>query len=155
LIASERRREGLTALNAAIIKGSRDDDIVDGVFAAFAFRDAGDGVELLAGWPEDIDSRLREALDEGWWPRHHALHTLEKRGKATDHDRMKVGLLDVEQGNDCSARKVGVALLRKAGRGETALAAVEKLSAQMVSNLCMALDLKATEDAIRRRTKEE
>lgn len=68
---------------------------------------------------------------------------------------MKVGMLDVEQGSDCGARKVGVGLLRRSGRGEVALAAVQKLSSQMASNLCMALDLRPTEDAIRRRTKEE
>lgn len=155
LIASERRREGLTAFKAAVVKGSRDADIVDGVFAAFAFRDAGDGVELLAAWPEDIDDRLRDSLGGGWWLRHHALNALEKRGKATDDDRMKVGLLDVEQGSECGARKVGVGLLRKAGRGEAALSAVQTLSANMASNLCMALDLKPAEDAIRRRTKEK
>lgn len=152
LIALERRRDGLSTLAQARHAGATDDDIVDGVLQAFAFREGADGIELLASWPKNIDGRLREQLGGDWWPRHHALNTLEKRGVATDDDRQKVGLIDVTAG-DCSSRKVGVMLLKKSGRGDEALAAVQGLSFQMASNLCMFSDLKPAEDAIRRRSK--
>jgi hypothetical protein len=43
--------------------------------------------------------------------------------------------------------------LKKAGRGDVALAAVQRLQSQMASNLCMLADLNPAEDAIRRRSK--
>lgn len=152
-IAQERRAQGLDTLLRAVSGGSSDGAILDAAFVAIAHKDGAGAVDIFAAWPQDIDGDLRDQLtSETWWPRHHALNGLEARKKATDDDRQVVALQDVTA-DDCGSRRFGLLLLKRSGKGDEAMAAIEKLGSVMASNLCMALDIKSAEDAVRRRSK--
>jgi serine/threonine protein kinase len=152
-IAQERRAQGLDTLLRAVSGGSDDGDILDASFASIAHKDGAGAVDIFAAWPKDIDGDLRDQLSSAtWWPRHHALSGLEARKKATDDDRQVVALQDVTA-DDCGSRRFGLLLLKRSGKGDEAMAAIEKLGSVMASNLCMALDIKSAEDAVRRRSK--
>ncbi len=150
-VAVDRKASAVALIKAAAAAGSTDDDLVDAAIGALDERDAKDAVTVLAEWKGDINDELRAQLGESWWPRHHALSALEKRDAASDDDRQKVALLDVEAG-DCGSRKFGLVVLKRVGRGPTALAAVRALSENTLGNLCMVVELKGAEDAIRKRS---
>ena len=54
--------------------------------------------------------------------------------------------------DDWGQRRTGLLLLKKAAKGTVALSAVKKLGNDMPRNLCMAFDVGAAEDAIKKRT---
>lgn len=111
-------------------------------------------LSLLEAWPKsaEVDERISTRLDEGWWARHNALLALEKRGVATAGHRTTVGVLDMEDGEDCGRRRYGLMLLKRGGVGQKALDAVREAGARMPDNICLSLELAATERAIERRT---
>ena len=131
-----------------------DDDVLDRALLDFAEKDDAGAVEVVAGWKDDQTRALRRKLDGEWSDRHHALQALEIKKAATDDDRMAVGLLDLEA-PDCPARKIGLQLLKKSGRGTKALTAVKSLGGVNAGNLCLTFDVASAEDAIRKRTNDK
>ena len=138
--------------SALVAEGVTDAEILKAAFVDIEDRQGKDAADVLGAWPADIDAALRAKLSESWWPRHHALNALEARKSATDDDRETVGLQDVTS-SDCASRRFGVLLLKRGGHTEAAERAVAKLKNELPSNLCMAFDLKAAEDAIAKRRK--
>jgi serine/threonine-protein kinase len=136
-------------------RGLDDDDVLALALLDFAEKDDLGAVEVVAAWKDDQTAPLRQLLSSSEWStRHHALAALEIKKAAVDDDRMAVGLLDLEAA-DCSGRKYGLGLLKKSGRGTRALSAVKALGGVSAGNLCLAFDVGATEDAIRRRTNDK
>lgn len=138
------------AYRRALAKGAYDERMLAYALASLDGGEAEPAVELLTGWPEDIQGALRARLDGPWWPRHNALRILELREKATGEDIKRVGLLDLATGKTCGQRRFGLLLLKRSSGGEDALSAVRAAAARMPDNLCMALDLPAVEKALSR-----
>jgi serine/threonine-protein kinase len=149
--AVERRASAMALMRSAVAAGSDDDDIVEAAIVALDDRSAKDAIAILAEWKSDISAELRDQLSGGWWPRHNALQVLDKRGVATDADRQRVALLDVDA-DDCASRRFGLVVLKRSGVGEEAMAAVRALGQNGLANICMAMDLNGAEEAIRRRS---
>lgn len=150
----DRRHKAFATWRDAVAAGSTDEVMRNDAFAALEQKDDKGAEALLTVWPEPIEPELRAMLSSAWSPRHHALDVLEARKTITDDDRQTVALKDVAE-NDCGARKVGLQTLKKVGKGSAAMSAIKALQSNPVANLCMALDLKPAEDAVRRRTNKE
>ncbi len=152
--AQDRRHKAFATWRDAVAAGSTDEVMRNDAFVALEQKDDKGAEALLAAWPEPVESELRALLGAAWSPRHHALDVLEARKTITDDDRQTVALKDIAE-NDCGARKVGLQTLKKVGKGSAAMSAIKALQSNPVGNLCMALDLKPAEDAVRRRTNKE
>ncbi len=147
----DQRKAAFSTWRQAVVAGADDELMLLNAFAAFENKDDKGAEGLLVAWQAPIEPGLRDALRGTWWPRHHALAVLEGRNAATDEDRHAVALKDISEG-DCASRRYGVLALKRFGKGNVAMSAIKQLQNNLANNLCMALDLKPTEDAIRRRT---
>jgi serine/threonine-protein kinase len=153
LQAQKSSAKAFKAFRGAVEKGGRDPAALDVLFEALGAKDHDGAIDVLAAWPDpEIEGRLRDALgDDRWWPRHHALAALEQRKAATEGDRIALGLKDITS-DDCSERRYGLMLLKKHGKGDDVLRAVEALGSDVPRNLCLALDVGPAKDAIRKRS---
>jgi serine/threonine protein kinase, bacterial len=151
-VATGAPKRGFGSLLSAAKMGDADADARDAALAAIGVRDDHGAAELLQAWPnDDINAALSNELDDDrFWQRQHALEILEARTKATDAQRMAVGLRHVTE-SDCDMRRAGLLLLKRSGKGAVALAAIKKLGDQMPANLCMMMDVGAATDAVKRR----
>ncbi len=144
------RKKAWKLLQKPIAAGLDDDDVTDVALEDLADKDDAGAVDALAALKDDKSDDVRGLLDGPYWTRHHALDVLEQKKVATDDERADVGFKDVEE-EDCGQRRMGLWLLKRAGRGPRALSAVKALGSNMPANLCMMLEVRGAEDAIAKR----
>lgn len=150
----DRRKQAFATWRQAVHAGAIDEVMIVDAFAAFEQKADNGAEELLIEWKAPIEPGLRENLVGSWWPRHHALAVLEGRKTATDDDRIGVALIDIGEG-DCASRRYGLLTLKRYGKGSVAMQAIKGLQQNLANNICLMIELKPTEDAVRRRTNKE
>ena len=128
-------------------------DDVNSLFAALDAQEVGDAkrqlIDLPPGRPTQGLARLTR--DGTWWQRHHALAILDARGEGDRVDTQAFAIADLESGSSCARRRMGLVLLRRVGKGDGALVAIDDAQKHMPDNACMLFDLGGAASAVRGR----
>lgn len=143
---------GFAAYHRALKKGAHDELSLNAAIEQMEEERANAAVSYVGKWPDAaIEATLVEMLGSDWWARHNALLALEKRSVATDAQRTSVGVIDVLVGDTCGRRRYGLMILKRAGKGPQALAAINAARGRMPDNDCIADDLDKVERRVRGR----
>jgi len=146
------REAAFAAYHRALKKDAHDELSLAAALEQMEEERANAAVSYLGKWPDPVIAQtLIKMLAADWWSRHNALLALEKRGVATDDLRTSVGVLDVLAGDTCGRRRYGLMILKRAGKGPQALAAITAARARMPDNDCIADDLDKVERRVRSR----
>jgi serine/threonine-protein kinase len=149
----ERDDQALRAYRKAAKGDAHDDRMLENLIVALEAHKAPTAVTILAGWPSSsVEGPLKKALDDdNYYRRRHAAEALEDRG--VEFDQVALGITDLNEAKTCGGRATGLRRLKKHGRAERALKAVQKASKRMPDNLCMVLEFGGAESAIQGRMK--
>ncbi len=111
-------------------------------------------LSVLAAKDSDVVDDLVDLASSGaWWERHHALTILEDIKSGDEVDREAFALQDLEEGDNCPRRRMGLLLLKRFGTSERALEAIDAASATSLENACMFFDIGSAQQAVRARMK--
>ncbi|MDP2341000.1 MAG: protein kinase [Deltaproteobacteria bacterium] len=144
----------VVALVAVLASGDSEADLLMRALEEENASAARSKLSALAAKDGGVVDDLVDLADSGsWWPRHHALAILEGNNAAEKVDREEFAIKDLEEGDNCGRRRMGLVLLKRVGKSERALEAIEKVAAQKLENACMFFEVGGAQSAIRARMK--
>ena len=158
LHALGQHEDAVASWRTAAQMGAIDPRVLETLLTSLAWKHP-NNIEVLTNWPasDDLHGALVQRLThKDWHIRHNSRRLLDERRELGLVDLEPFALVDLASAKTCAKRRQGLELLTEVGRTGDALAAIERAAASRTGdNACLAADLGAARDAVRKRVQEQ